>query len=147
MMALGGPWMVLLDACVLAEAAVSDVLLRLAEVPGVLEPRWTKRIWDETVRTCVNRLGWPESVAIRRYEMAEKFFPKANIVGYECWLEHCRNDEGDRHLLAAAIQAKVPKIVTWNRRHFAPEHLEPWGIEAVSPSNLCHPSTVGSQKS
>jgi len=26
--------------------------------------------------------------------------------------------------------------VTFNTRHFAPEHLEPWGVRAVSPSEF-----------
>lgn len=50
---------VLLDANVLAEEAVSDLFLRLAEEPRLLIPRWTETIWDETLRTLIHKLGWP----------------------------------------------------------------------------------------
>jgi hypothetical protein len=42
-----------------------------------------------------------------------------------------RNDEKDRHVLAAAVQGQVPIIVTFNLRHFRREHSEPWGIRAL----------------
>ena len=45
-------------------------------------------------------------------------------------------NEKDRHVLAAAIRAKVEVIVTFNVRHFGPEHLAPWGISAVTPDQF-----------
>ncbi len=33
--------------------------------------------------------------------------------------------------LAAAVHCKAPIIVTFNLRHFRPEHLDPWGVRAV----------------
>jgi hypothetical protein len=35
------------------------------------------------------------------------------------------NDEKDRHVVAAAVYGESPIIVTFNLRHFRPEHLEP----------------------
>ena len=43
------------------------------------------------------------------------------------------NDEKDRHVLAAAVHCGAETIVTFNLRHFRPEHLSPWGVRAVHP--------------
>lgn len=46
------------------------------------------------------------------------------------------NDEKDRHVLAAAVHAEAPLIVTLNLRHFQPVHLDPWGIRALRPQSF-----------
>jgi len=46
------------------------------------------------------------------------------------------NDQKDRHVLAAAIHAEVPIIVTFNLRHFLPEHLKKWGVVALHPERF-----------
>ena len=46
------------------------------------------------------------------------------------------NHRGDRHVLAAAIDAGAKDIVTFNLRHFRPEALAPWKIKAVSPDEF-----------
>lgn len=126
---------VVLDACVLAEAAVSDLYLRLSEEPRLLLPKWTEQIWEETTRTCVNKLRWNPEVAARRREAITGFFPEAMVRGYEHLEAGCKNDPDDRHVLAAAIHERVETIVTSNLRHFPAEVLEPWGVSA------CHPGT------
>ena len=124
---------VLLDACVLAESAVADVFLRLSEEPRLLLPRWTGRIWDETDRTCLDALGWPLDLVQKRRSTLTSFFDEAMVSGYERMEAFCTNDTKDRHVLAAAIHAKVETIVTTNLRHFPPESMAPWGILAVHP--------------
>ncbi len=42
---------VILDACLLANQRVADLLLRLAETPRLYLPHWSDRILDETDRT------------------------------------------------------------------------------------------------
>jgi hypothetical protein len=37
---------------------------------------------------------------------------------------------------AAAVHGEAPIIVTFNLRHFRPEHLEPWGIAAQHPQSF-----------
>ncbi len=37
---------VILDACVLANQRITDLLLRLAETPRLFLPRWSKQILD-----------------------------------------------------------------------------------------------------
>ena len=48
------------------------------------------------------------------------------------------NDEGDRHVLAAAVRAEGTLVVTWNRPDFPPSACEPYGIEVQDPDEfLC----------
>ncbi len=125
---------VVLDACVLAEAAVSDLFLRLSEEPRLLLPRWTEAIWDEALRTWVERCGWSVELAESRVRAATGFFPEAMIEGFEHLIPHCLNHPKDRHVLAAAIHSKTEIIVTFNAKDFKPAALEPWGINAVHPA-------------
>jgi len=43
------------------------------------------------------------------------------------------NHEKDRHVAAAAIHSGSPIILTFNLRHFRPEHMQPWSIRAQHP--------------
>ncbi len=49
---------VVIDACVLANFAVCDLLLRLAERPTLYQPRWSETILAETRRTHEDKLHW-----------------------------------------------------------------------------------------
>jgi len=46
------------------------------------------------------------------------------------------NDEKDRHVVAAAVHGDAPIIITFNLRHFRPEHLAIWGVRAVHPQSF-----------
>jgi hypothetical protein len=124
---------VVLDACVLAEASVADIYLRLAEEPRLLLPKWTDRIWDEVDRTCRYKLGWSPELVARRRQTLTSFFEEAMVSGFEHLECKCDNHADDRHVLAAAIHDKVETIVTTNLRHFQSDAMEPWGIIAVHP--------------
>jgi len=39
-------------------------------------------------------------------------------------------------VLAAAVRGEAPIIVTFNLRHFRPEHLEAWGVRALHPQSF-----------
>lgn len=54
---------VVLDACVLANYAVCDLLLTLAEEPRLYLPRFSDELLAETRRTQVGDFGWKESIA------------------------------------------------------------------------------------
>jgi hypothetical protein len=126
---------VVLDACVLAEAAVSDLFLRLSEEPRLLLPRWSGSIWEETRRTYIDKLGWPESLADSRITAAQEAFPEAMVTGFEHVVAACNNHPKDRHVLASAIHSKTETIVTFNVKDFKPEALDPWGINAAHPAD------------
>jgi len=126
---------VVIDANVLAESTISDLFLRLSEEPRLLSPRWTEEIWAETKRTFITKLGWPEATTDSRIRAAKATFPEAMISGYEAFIDQCTNDPKDRHILAAAIRAKVETIVTMNVKHFKSVDLAPWGITATHPGD------------
>ena len=126
---------IVLDACVLANAMVCDLYLRLAEHPRMLIPRWSEQILSETYTTHTEKLDWDSTLAESFRNAVKRAFPDANIKGYEELIPLMTNDEKDRHVLAAAVRDKVDLIVTFNLRDFKPEHLEKWGIRAVHPQD------------
>jgi predicted nucleic acid-binding protein len=127
---------VVLDACVLANQPVTDLLLRLAETPRLYLPYWSEQILEETIRTLSEKLGWPLYLVQTRDCQMREHFPEAIVHFPKSLLSVLTNDEKDRHVLAAAIRAKVEVIVTFNIRHFGSEHLAPWGISAVTPDQF-----------
>lgn len=126
---------VCIDACVLANYAVSDLLLRLAERPRIYTPVLSNRILDEVRRTHVEKLGWGEEMADSWQMAIRKAFPETIAVGFEPLQACITNDEKDRHVVAAALVGKAQLIVTFNLKDFASKHLEKWGIEAQHPQD------------
>lgn len=124
---------VVIDANILAESAISDLFLRLSEEPRLISPRWTVEIWAEARRTMVTRR--PEDITDSRIASAQATFPEAMVDDYAGFLERCTNDPRDRHILAAAIRAKVETIVTMNVKHFKATDLATWGITASHPGD------------
>jgi hypothetical protein len=127
---------VVLDACVLANFSLCDTLLRLAEPPRLYEPKWSAEIIRETVRTLTAKLGWPSSLTARLETELRLHFDDAWITGYAALTPRMKNDEGDRHVLAAAVHCGARSIVTFNLRHFGQEHLQPWGVTAIHPQSF-----------
>jgi hypothetical protein len=59
------------------------------------------------------------------------------VTGYEDLAESLKlPDPGDHHVLAAAIRASAQVIVTSNIRHFPPDYLQRFGIEARTPDDF-----------
>ena len=127
---------VVLDACVLANFSLCDTLLRLAEPPRLFEPKWSDEIIRETTRTLQLKLGWPGSLTAYLESELRTHFSEAWIIGYESLIPRMTNNEKDRHVVAAAIHSESPVIVTFNLRHFRPEHLNPWGVSALHPQSF-----------
>jgi len=126
---------VVLDACVLANQRVTDLLLRLAETPRLYLPHWSGRILDETDRA-LGKFGWPADLVTYRRQNLLTHFPESIVEGFEPIESGLTNDPKDRHVLAAAIRAKCPVIVTFNLKDFPTEALAPWDIEAQHPSKF-----------
>ena len=128
---------VILDACVLANPGVCDLFLRLAEPPRLYLPRWSATILAEVHRTQTTKLPKPFSTALADYWRQEvtKHFPEAFIEGYESLIPQMRNEEKDRHVLAAAVHGGATLIVTFNLRDFPVEALAPWKVEAKHPQD------------
>jgi predicted nucleic acid-binding protein len=126
---------VVLDACVLANYGVANLLLLLAEKPRLYLPLWSEEILAETRRTQIGRLRWPERIADSFEVQLRCEFPESLVTGYEHLMEGCTNDPKDRHVLACAIQSKAEVILTFNLRDFGEESLSPWHITATHPQD------------
>ena len=126
---------VFLDACVLANIGVCDLLLRLAERPRQYVPVWSEAVLDEVYRTHTERLGWPEALADSFRSELRVHFPEALSSDYEHLLPAVTNDPKDRHVLAAAAHAGAEVILTFNLKDFPDEALAPWGVKAEHPQD------------
>lgn len=133
--AMRADFRVCIDACVLANFGVADVLLKLAERPRQYLPVWSDQILDEVHKTQRERLNWPEHLANSFRKELTAHFPEARTDGYEHLIEQLKNDPKDRHVLAAAIQAKAEVILTFNLKDFPAQVLSPWGITARHPQD------------
>ncbi|MDQ5981225.1 MAG: hypothetical protein QG602_4203 [Verrucomicrobiota bacterium] len=126
---------VFLDACVLANFGVCDVLLRLSERPRLIVPHWSAEVLAEVHRTQVGPLQWPVELADSFRAKLREAFPDAEVAGYEGLLPAITNHEKDRHVLAAAIRGSCPLILTFNLKHFPAEALKPWNICVSHPQD------------
>lgn len=132
-----GRFSALLDACVLVPVALADTLLRLAEA-DLYRPLWSQLILDEMVTTIEDihpaLSGGP---ARRRAQTMDRAFDDARVRGWEPLVEGIAlPDQGDRHVVAAAVRGQADLIVTANLSDFPATCLEPLGLEAQSPDDF-----------
>ncbi|MEV8271727.1 PIN domain-containing protein [Microbacterium sp. NPDC077184] len=125
---------VFLDTSTVFGGALNDLLLTLAE-RGMFRPLWSAGVFEELKRTLVRR-GITADAADRRISMMRAAFPDAEVTGYEELIQAMTCDEGDRHILAAAVRANVELLVTFNLRHFPADALAPYDIEARHPDDF-----------
>jgi polyhydroxyalkanoate synthesis regulator phasin len=109
-----------------------DTLLRTAE-KGLYRPHLSQEILEGATRNLVKR-GRMTSEKAKHYQKSMlSTFPEALVevpAGLQAMMT---NHQGDRHVLAAAVVAKVDVIVTSNLKHFPQGSLEPWNLEAQHP--------------
>jgi len=118
----------LLDACVLYPVGVRDLLLSVAE-REVYVPHWTAEILDEMERNVVAEgRATAERMAAMRHQM-NIAFPFAQVEDYQALTAAMTNDPKDRHVLAAAVRARIGLIVTENVSDFPSSSCEPYDIE------------------
>ena len=103
---------VLIDACVLANHGVCDLLLSLAERPRLFLPHWTAKILSEVERTHRDKLSWPANlVYIFQREISDRISRGGNSRLRRIH-QGLTNDLKDPHVLAAAICIGCPVILT-----------------------------------
>ena len=126
-----------LDACILYPAALRDLLMWLASF-GVFEPRWTEEIHAEWMR---NVLADRPQLTVARLEQTRRLMdqvdPGSLVSGYERHMAALGlPDPNDRHVLAAAIEARAPLIVSFNLSDFPAATLRAFGIKAAHPDHF-----------
>lgn len=127
---------VVLDACVLIPAALRDTCIRAAQ-RGLYRPYWSNTILDEVERNLVRAQLTSAAQAQGLVALLRRVLPRAMTEGYEELIPSIRTrDEGDRHVVAAAVTAHAQVIVTFNLRHFPETTLAPYGIEAQHPDTF-----------
>lgn len=125
------------DASILYSTQLRDFLVRLA-LGEIVRAHWSERIYEEWMRNV--EADYPditEEDLQRIRSLMDKALPGASITGHEDRIEDLSlPDLSDRHVLAAAIHARVDYIVTFNVRDFPVAELETWGVEATRPDEL-----------
>jgi predicted nucleic acid-binding protein len=126
---------VFLDACVLANHGVCDLLLRLSERPRLIVPHWSDQVLTEVKNTHAGKLNWPPHLVDSFQEKIRLAFPQACVSGHEDLIPSLKNDEKDRHVLAAAIRGNCSLIVTFNLKHFPADALRAWPVQVTHPQD------------
>lgn len=126
----------MLDACVLFPTVLRELLIGAAGA-GLLRACWTDRILEEWARA-VRKLG-PGAEPLARAEIAalRAGFPQAEVpqaphIAARLHLP----DEGDLHVLAAAIACGADGIVTFNAADFPRATLAAEGLTRRDPDGL-----------
>jgi predicted nucleic acid-binding protein len=131
-------FIVIYDANVLYPNTLRDLLIRIAQLPHLVQAKWTDKILDEMLEALrKNRPDISEEKADRLHGLMNAAVRDCLVVGYEPLIETLDlPDPDDRHVLAAAIRVNAQVIVTRNLKHFPRERLAPWGVKAKSPDDF-----------
>jgi predicted nucleic acid-binding protein len=124
----------LYDSCVLYPAPLRDLLVRLAGT-GLFRARWTNEIHEEWIRNVLeSRPDLRRERLERTRDLMNEHILDSLVTGYETRIPTVvLPDPDDRHVLAAAIEARADVLVTFNLRHFPVSSLAPVNVEALHP--------------
>jgi hypothetical protein len=128
------PSIAVFDACILYPFHLRNIVVQAA-VDRLVDARWTDAIHEEWIR---NLTADAPTISIERLRVTQRLMndalPMATVNGYEEQIsEVTLPDPNDRHVVAAAITAKAPLILTWNLRHFPAQELRRFGLRAMNP--------------
>src|SRR4051812_1551533 len=111
-------FIVVVDANVLFPLTLRDTVLRAAAA-GFYQVRWSADILDEMERNLISTGTVPAQKAVRFRATMEKYFPEAQVTGYQALIPAMTNHPKDRHVVAAAVKAGAQVIATANLKDFA----------------------------
>lgn len=124
-----------LDTSVIFPATLNDTLLSFAE-HGLYRPLWSEQILEELSESLVRAYPHLDPQTLySRISFMRRGFPQAVIEEWEPLPDDITSglpDPRDAHVIAAALHAGAPLIVTNNLRDFPGEILSASGITAVS---------------
>lgn len=128
---------VVYDACVLYPAALRDFLMHLA-MTNLFRARWSAMIHDEWTRNVLkDRPDLQPSQLARTRQLMDAHVLDSLVTGFESLIPSLTlPDEDDRHVLAAAIRCGADAIVTFNKKDFPQQCLQPYGIEVIHPDDF-----------
>lgn len=131
------PPVVVYDANVLYPFHLRNLLIQCA-VDRLVVARWSAEIHDEWIRNlAANTSTLTRERLERTRDLMNRVLPNATIESYE---QHVAAlslpDPGDRHVVAAAIEAGAALIVTWNTRDFPARALRPHYLRAQNPDTF-----------
>lgn len=122
------------DACVLYPFHLRNILVQ-ASVDGLYEARRTDEIHDEWMRSLLANIpAIPPERLENTKRLMETVLPGARIDGYQHHIDKfALPDPDDRHVVAAALEAKASHILTWNLRDFPADALKKLGLIRQTP--------------
>ncbi|HVS38593.1 MAG TPA: PIN domain-containing protein [Gemmataceae bacterium] len=127
----------LYDANVLYPAPVRDLFMWLAQV-DLVQAKWSAAIHDEWIRNLLaNRNDLTREQLERTRDRMNRHAGDCLVTGYEHLIPTLTDiDQGDRHVVAAAIVGGVDVIVTRNLRHFPAEALARHRLQSQDPDEF-----------
>ena len=128
---------VIYDASVLYPAPLRDLLMHLAQ-SDVVRARWNSCIHDEWMRSVLSKRADLRAEQLERTrQLMDAHVRDCLVDGFEHRIAGLvLPDPHDRHVLAAAIEAKAQHILTFNLKDFPPEALVPHQITARHPDDF-----------
>ena len=131
-----GPPIVLLDANQLYPFHLRNLLVQLG-VERLIDVRWTDAIHEEWIASLVRDGRVTRERLLRTRDIMRRVLPSADVHGYEHRIAGLNlPDPGDRHVLAAAVEAGASVLLTFNHRDFPASVLTPLGVAARDPDSL-----------
>lgn len=131
------PPVAVLDACVLYPIRLCDLFIRLAQ-ENLFSPRWTDAIHDEWLFALLrNDPSLDRGRLERRRDLMNAAVREALVAGYENLIPGLSlPDPDDAHVLAAAVQCRADRIITFNLGDFPEAALAPFQIAAQQPDDF-----------
>jgi len=105
---------------------------------GLYRAKWTDQIHDEWTRSVLKDRAdlKPEKLA-RTRGLMDAAVLSAKVTGYEELIPSIKlPDEGDRHVVAAAVRTRADAIITFNLKDFPPQSLSTYDIEVQHPDEF-----------
>jgi hypothetical protein len=100
--------------------------------------KWTDQIHEEWISNLLEERNDLRREALERTRnLMNQAVPDCLVTGYEELIEALTlPDEGDRHVLAAAIKSGCDAIITFNLKHFPPNMLKQYDLESIHPDDF-----------